>query len=72
MTENGFELPLSVPPVLVAVTTAPGPVSSSVTDWATSTPCEKPAVVVHPAEHVLFDEMSTVPVKVLTVLPDWS
>lgn len=72
LTVNVFELPDSVPPVLVAVTTAPGPGSSSVTEWATSTPLEKFAVVVQPAEQFLFDEMSTVPVNAPTVPPDWS
>src|SRR6266508_962450 len=68
-TVKSFELPVSLPLVLVAVTSpSPTATSVSVTEWLERAPATNAALVVHPAEQVLVELMSTVPVNPVTVL----
>src|ERR671925_611591 len=71
--EAGFtvkllEVPVSEPPVLVAVTVAPEPAWVRVSEWLAKTPAVKAAEVVQPAEQVLLELTSTAPVKPAAVL----
>src|SRR5579885_3461348 len=60
--------PVSLPPVLVAVIVDAAPDCVSVMLCDASTPAVNAAVVVSPDEPVRFDDTSTVPAKLVTVL----
>ena len=68
-TVKAFDVPVCVPPVLVAVRVEPAPASVSVTAWLARTPAEKAAVAVaQPLLQFRLEVRMTVPVKPVTVL----
>ena len=67
-TENVFDVPVCAPPDVRVAVSVNDPVFETVTPCVASTPAVKLAVVPPPPDNVPLDVISTVPVKLGTVL----